>query len=1339
MLLSRVIEGCGGESANVVLFHGLMGSAQGTWIEKKTGSNWPVWLQEAHPDLSVWVLDYAAQPVTPGRSALPMQNRALSILNCLVNARLGQRPLILIGHSLGGIYIKEILQPRGVPAYKELVASVVGVVFAATPHDGASLASVLMSLPGTSPAISDLVADHPELARLKEWYIEWSTAGGIPTLSFFETKPYLGAIIVPQTSADPGVHGMERVPIERNHVDLVKPVDRNDQFYIAVEHFVVDRIPEATSEAPHQAVFDGGRDSLDPMTIPSVDRQTMFGEEFLQRVGVVGQTFILGDGGAGKSVMLGQLFDRSVSMVGQTLAGSVVVACGRIPLGTDLGTIDAVDIALGTAATDGRRVQKLTDIVRGLGSAPSPVTVFIDTLDLLLTDRSNVPIAGLIRQLRSEVCLFATSRKREFDELLRTQVHLSGPRSTYVVPHLTPVEVLSWAERYLSGAPDLHPFRREFLESLQNAIRSKTLKEVCSLPLRLSMVCELFSETTVIPDDLTITSLYERYWTERVALHRGAGGRVARLQQRAATDLALFLWNSSSESLALSAPSAWKEADEDRRFGTSSLLSEGVIVEHAGRAEFFHQTYAEFAVALLLVGQGTAEQLNVLSTRLGDAHSPFWPVARHVLQIDSSSDRYLELSAAVPADNAEGFAIRVAGTILRGDPVGLADLLATADEGDRPYSLLATLSSATGPTYRVAMDFVLDLARKASPSILPKIAGTAGRMISGGDGQNQADDLVAFVKIVNDRREIPLNQEWLRIGEPLLGFIAAEPTREALKAMRSFYSSTGTSARNIILNAHSRADMDDAEIIDLARVVLAEPLPGNVAVGVQRVIFQAFWRVRNRLETPWTDWRTMLENQLEERWETAQSCLASDLAVEDERIEEQLFGAIFSGPVSRHLRSYINACKVFAHAEPGRAIGRFVACEISRRDQLGAVCSIATDIKEVLSRDQLEGVVRRIYDASHFDLRAAWPAMVGLAGNFDEIQGWLLSRFVEILKPVRVRGLSAEWRPVVRTTIDVIFYAASMDFLSDRREDLFWVIQGCDDNEVQVARLWGLLASNRDEVAREALREAVLRGVKPTVAGSAVDGIAKGLAKAGRKIDAPDVTFLATLLLSPHPDSTRKVADLLCNESTTPDSALEGEIDNRRLLMDRFAALEIGDGTGDTSYFSLLELAARWHRLVPFDIDDVERLVEASLDEVAKWVTPLRKGGALAPADVPRATVAVRRFARLLGTIAGDTLPVTESSDLARQCVSGWDVSMVGANARDYLEAMFVGACRRDSSFADWLVENWGEFGSGHKSAAACALEVYERATGGGRALRLAQRTDCPPDLAGALFRRLSL
>jgi pimeloyl-ACP methyl ester carboxylesterase len=111
--LFEIAKAKGEKRANAIFFHGLGGKAYTTWQadKKDKATFWPAWLAQDIDGLSVYSVGYEA-PVSRWRgSAMHFTDRATNVLGDLLNEPgLANGAFVLIGHSLGGLVIKQILR-----------------------------------------------------------------------------------------------------------------------------------------------------------------------------------------------------------------------------------------------------------------------------------------------------------------------------------------------------------------------------------------------------------------------------------------------------------------------------------------------------------------------------------------------------------------------------------------------------------------------------------------------------------------------------------------------------------------------------------------------------------------------------------------------------------------------------------------------------------------------------------------------------------------------------------------------------------------------------------------------------------------------------------------------------------------------------------------------------------------------------------------------------------------------------------------------------------------------------------------------------------------------------
>jgi hypothetical protein len=110
--LFKIAEARGEKRANAIFFHGLGGDAKSTWrAAPHESSFWPAWLAQDIEGLSVYSVGYEAPISRLGGSAMHLTDRAANVLaRLLAEPALAQGSLVLIGHSFGGLVIKQLLR-----------------------------------------------------------------------------------------------------------------------------------------------------------------------------------------------------------------------------------------------------------------------------------------------------------------------------------------------------------------------------------------------------------------------------------------------------------------------------------------------------------------------------------------------------------------------------------------------------------------------------------------------------------------------------------------------------------------------------------------------------------------------------------------------------------------------------------------------------------------------------------------------------------------------------------------------------------------------------------------------------------------------------------------------------------------------------------------------------------------------------------------------------------------------------------------------------------------------------------------------------------------------------
>lgn len=215
---------------------------------------------------------------------MPLSDRATNVLASLEAEQLGERPLIWVCHSLGGLVVKQLLRTAatlGHVSWQRFADRTKAVVFLATPHAGARLADyvgLLGRVLRSTAAVGDLGANDAHLRELTQWYSNNVQRLKIDTRVFFETQDTTGVRVVDETSANPGISGVVPVPVDADHFTICKPANRDALIYKSIRQFVSQYAQTKPTLATHLSA-----DVNRPTSRSSSDRPLRFFVSYRRR------------------------------------------------------------------------------------------------------------------------------------------------------------------------------------------------------------------------------------------------------------------------------------------------------------------------------------------------------------------------------------------------------------------------------------------------------------------------------------------------------------------------------------------------------------------------------------------------------------------------------------------------------------------------------------------------------------------------------------------------------------------------------------------------------------------------------------------------------------------------------------------------------------------------------------------------------------------------------------------------------------------------------------------------------------------------------------------------
>ncbi|KAM6906007.1 protein SERAC1 [Lycodopsis pacificus] len=257
--------------ADVLFIHGILGAAFKTWRQKDRDVSeeekeaesredytecWPKsWLAADCPNLRVLSVEYdshlsdwmAKCPAEKQRKSLAYRSREL--LKKLKLAGVGERPVVWVAHSMGGLLVKKMLLDAAEdPDMHELLKNTKGIMFYSVPHHGTFMAEYSVSvryLLFPSVEVRELCKDSPALCNLNENFLNMAKEKEFKVLSFAETLPttigpMIKILVVPTQSANLGIG--ELIEVDTDHLNICKPEKKDSFLYKRSLQFILEAL-----------------------------------------------------------------------------------------------------------------------------------------------------------------------------------------------------------------------------------------------------------------------------------------------------------------------------------------------------------------------------------------------------------------------------------------------------------------------------------------------------------------------------------------------------------------------------------------------------------------------------------------------------------------------------------------------------------------------------------------------------------------------------------------------------------------------------------------------------------------------------------------------------------------------------------------------------------------------------------------------------------------------------------------------------------------------------------------------------------------------------------------
>jgi hypothetical protein len=190
---------------DIIFVHGLGGSAKTSWCwNRDLNYFWPNWLASEKYLSSYRIFTFGYNSNFAGTDTnLNIVDFAKDLLFQMLTfsdglgekaVRIGDRPIIFVCHSLGGIVVKKAyVLGKHDPVFAHIISQLYGILFLGTPHRGSPHANTLSLILSITPIIGSAksyVADlDVQSSALQDVNEQFKIAcGGLALLSFFESE-----------------------------------------------------------------------------------------------------------------------------------------------------------------------------------------------------------------------------------------------------------------------------------------------------------------------------------------------------------------------------------------------------------------------------------------------------------------------------------------------------------------------------------------------------------------------------------------------------------------------------------------------------------------------------------------------------------------------------------------------------------------------------------------------------------------------------------------------------------------------------------------------------------------------------------------------------------------------------------------------------------------------------------------------------------------------------------------------------------------------------------------------------------------------------------------------
>lgn len=246
---------------DLIFVHGLGGGSKKTWSKTTSLSHyWPQeWLPKdpAFKNVRIHSFGYDSDWAKAKSSCLNIHHFGKSLLGEMsISPYIGhaETPIVLVGHSMGGLVIKKAyMLAKQDSDCEPLAARFHSILFLATPHRGSDsaklLSNILQAAHSSRAYVTDLKRSSGTIQIINDEFRNYSS--GINLSSFYETQKLnmgggFSTLIVAPDSATLGYPNEKQMPMNADHRSICKFDTIADPNYLIIRNALASTVNDAS-------------------------------------------------------------------------------------------------------------------------------------------------------------------------------------------------------------------------------------------------------------------------------------------------------------------------------------------------------------------------------------------------------------------------------------------------------------------------------------------------------------------------------------------------------------------------------------------------------------------------------------------------------------------------------------------------------------------------------------------------------------------------------------------------------------------------------------------------------------------------------------------------------------------------------------------------------------------------------------------------------------------------------------------------------------------------------------------------------------------------------------